>query len=45
MTELTALIVQRKRLLKKNVETIEEFEELQDKLNEIDFKIKILELK
>ena len=45
MIELNSLLAQRKKLLKKNIETIEEFEELQDKLNEIDFKIKILELK
>lgn len=37
--ELKVLKSQRTKLLNKKCETIEEFEEIQNKLNEVDFKI------
>ena len=40
--ELVNLKRQKTRLLNKEVETVEQFEEVQNKLNEIEFKMKLI---
>lgn len=40
--ELRILKAQKTKLLNKKVETIEEFEEIQNKLNEIEFKMNMI---
>lgn len=42
--ELRILKAQKTKLLNKKVETIEEFEEIQNKLNEVEFFIKEMEV-
>lgn len=43
MNKLNILKAQKTKLIKKQYKTIEEFIEIQDKLNKIEFKIKLLE--
>ncbi len=45
MKELRILKAQKTKLLNKKVETVEEFEEIQDKLNLVEAQIKELEVK
>ena len=43
MKELKILKAQKTKLLNKQCETMEEFEEIQNKLNEIEFKIMLIQ--
>lgn len=43
MKKLNVLKAQKTKLIKKQCKTIEEFVEIQDKLNKIEFEIKLLE--
>ena len=43
MNKLNILKAQKTKLIKKQCKIVEEFIEIQDKLNEIEFKIKLLE--
>jgi hypothetical protein len=43
MNKLNILKAQKTKLIKKQCKAIEEFVKIQDKLNEIEFKIKLLE--
>lgn len=43
MNKLNILKAQKTKLIKKQCKTIEEFTEIQDKLNKIEFEIKLLE--
>lgn len=43
MNKLNILKAQKTKLIKKQCKTIEEFIEIQDKLNKIEFEIKLLE--